>query len=94
VAEKKLITRNERIQNLEALLKDAQTRLEIQNQKFEAQLSSMREKLQEARTNTVDSSWLHSGRIAKPLRGGARTAVAITDEEEEDSDRGKLCITT
>jgi kinesin family protein 5 len=49
VAERKLVARNERIQNLETLLQDAQTKLEIQNQKFDAQLASMREKLQEAR---------------------------------------------
>ena len=33
VAERKLNTRNERITNLEALLNDAQTKLELQNQK-------------------------------------------------------------
>ncbi|KAI6109218.1 kinesin heavy chain [Pisolithus croceorrhizus] len=38
IAERKLMARNERIQNLEALLQDADRRLAVQNQKFEAQL--------------------------------------------------------
>ncbi|KAJ3330044.1 hypothetical protein HDU76_006540 [Blyttiomyces sp. JEL0837] len=77
VAERKLVARNERIQNLETLLQDTQTKLELQNQKFEAQLASMREKLQEARSaNPQPSSWLYSSRIAKPLRGGGANPVA------------------
>ena len=57
VAERNLVARNERIQNLETLLHDAQTKLDLQNQKFEAQLAAMREKLQSARCKCL----LHAG---------------------------------
>ncbi|KAJ1551783.1 hypothetical protein HK096_010041, partial [Nowakowskiella sp. JEL0078] len=79
VHERKLVARNERIQSIEALLMDAQTKLELQNQKFEAQLAAMREKLQEARSQANSggaSAWLYSSRIAKPLRGGGAAPVA------------------
>ena len=49
IAERKLLARNERIQNLETLLQDADRRLAIQNQKFEAQLQSVKERLEQAR---------------------------------------------
>ena len=49
IAERKLLARNERIQNLEALLQDADRRLAVQNQKFEVQLQAVRERLDQAR---------------------------------------------
>lgn len=49
IAERKLLARNERIQNLEALLQDADRRLAIQNQKFEAQLTAVKDRLDQAR---------------------------------------------
>ena len=49
IAERKLLARNERIQNLEALLQDADRRLSIQNQKFEVQLQAVKERLDQAR---------------------------------------------
>ncbi len=49
IAERKLLARNERIQNLEVLLQDADRRLAIQNTKFEAQLNAVRERLDQAR---------------------------------------------
>lgn len=49
IAERKLLARNERIQNLEALLQDADRRLAIQNQKFELQLQAVRDRLEQAR---------------------------------------------
>lgn len=49
IAERKLLARNERIQNLETLLQDADRRLAIQNQKFETQLQSVKERLEQAR---------------------------------------------
>ncbi|KAF7338258.1 Kinesin heavy chain [Mycena venus] len=71
IAERKLLARNERIQNLEALLQDADRRLSVQNQKFEAQLQAVKERLDQARAQkTASSSPLNFGRIAKPLRGG------------------------
>lgn len=49
IAERKLLARNERIQNLEALLQDADRRLAAQNQKFEQQLQAVKERLDQAR---------------------------------------------
>lgn len=49
IAERKLLARNERIQNLEAMLQDADRRLSVQNQKFEAQLQAVKERLDQAR---------------------------------------------
>ncbi|KAI9253013.1 kinesin heavy chain [Sporodiniella umbellata] len=73
VAERKLIARNERIQSLESLLGEAQEKLLHQNQKFDAQLQAVRERLGQARTqksNQPSLPALSLGRIAKPLRGG------------------------
>ncbi|KAM6500506.1 kinesin heavy chain [Amanita muscaria] len=71
IAERKLLARNERIQNLEALLQDADRRLSLQNQKFEAQLQAVKERLDQARAQKAAAgSPLSFGRIAKPLRGG------------------------
>jgi len=71
IAERKLLARNERIQNLEALLQDADRRLAVQNQKFEAQLQAVKERLDQARAQKAAASGpLSFGRIAKPLRGG------------------------
>ncbi|EDR14840.1 kinesin heavy chain [Laccaria bicolor S238N-H82] len=75
IAERKLLARNERIQNLEALLQDADRRLSVQNQKFEAQLQAVKERLDQARAQKAASSPLNFGRIAKPLRGGGGVAV-------------------
>jgi predicted nucleic acid-binding Zn-ribbon protein len=54
-AERKLLARNERIQNLEALLQDADRRLSVQNQKFEAQLQAVKERLDQARGMSVNA---------------------------------------
>ncbi|KAJ3551915.1 hypothetical protein NM688_g4433 [Phlebia brevispora] len=71
IAERKLLARNERIQNLEALLQEADRRLTLSNQKFEAQLQQVKERLDQARAQkAAASSPLSFGRIAKPLRGG------------------------
>ncbi|KIM65288.1 hypothetical protein SCLCIDRAFT_537986 [Scleroderma citrinum Foug A] len=76
IAERKLLARNERIQNLEALLQDADRRLAIQNQKFEAQLQSVKERLEQARAQKASTGpALSFGRIAKPLRGGGGSAA-------------------
>ncbi|CAG8548568.1 5520_t:CDS:10, partial [Ambispora gerdemannii] len=69
IAERKLLARNERIQALEALLQDAQEKLTTQNQKFEAQLQAVRERLEQARSQKTAGMGLGFGRIAKPLRG-------------------------
>ncbi|KAI0737068.1 hypothetical protein BC629DRAFT_1569023, partial [Irpex lacteus] len=92
IAERKLLARNERIQNLETLLQDADRRLAVQNQKFEAQLQQVKDDWirLEVRHMAIDyhrmlnnslaqkaaSSPLSFGRIAKPLRGGGGAAPA------------------
>ncbi|EIM90052.1 kinesin heavy chain [Stereum hirsutum FP-91666 SS1] len=77
IAERKLLARNERIQNLEALLQDADRRLAIQNQKFEAQLTAVKDRLDQARAQkAAATSSLSFGRIAKPLRGGGGAPTA------------------
>ncbi|KAJ4487933.1 kinesin heavy chain [Lentinula aciculospora] len=78
IAERKLLARNERIQNLEALLQDADRRLSVQNQKFDAQLQAVKERLDQARAQKAPSSALNFGRIAKPLRGGGGGAANST----------------
>ncbi|KAG8746935.1 hypothetical protein FRC10_003106 [Ceratobasidium sp. 414] len=74
IAERKLMARTERIQNLEALLQDADRRLAVQNQKFEEQLSAVKDRLEQARTTKTTTSISNFGRIAKPLRGGGGNA--------------------
>ena len=49
VAERKLLARNERIQNLEALLQDADCQLALQNQEFKALLQAVRDRLDQVR---------------------------------------------
>lgn len=60
IAERKLLARNERIQNLETLLQDADRRLAIQNQKFETQLQSVKERLEQARGEVDVTTYLVS----------------------------------
>ncbi|KAI9312759.1 hypothetical protein BX666DRAFT_1824783, partial [Dichotomocladium elegans] len=70
LADRKLAARNERIQNLEDLLEEAKTRLLTQNKKFDQQLHTVRERLEQARSAKSQSGMaLSFGRIAKPLRG-------------------------
>ncbi|CEL51581.1 Kinesin heavy chain OS=Syncephalastrum racemosum PE=2 SV=1 [Rhizoctonia solani AG-1 IB] len=78
IAERKLLARTERIQNLEALLQDADRRLAIQNQKFEEQLTAVKDRLEQARTTKTTTSISNFGRIAKPLRGGGGSAQSTS----------------
>lgn len=73
IAERKLITRNERIQNLEQLLNDADARLSQKNQRYESQIEQFRNRLAEMQAQQ-HSSFNHA-RIAKPLRGGGGAPV-------------------
>jgi len=71
IAERKLLSRSERIQYLEVRLQDADRRLEVENARFQAQLKAVRDRLDEARAQKQQSTTApHFGRIAKPLRGG------------------------
>ncbi|KAI9306121.1 kinesin heavy chain [Cunninghamella echinulata] len=70
VSERKLYTRNERIESLESMLQEAQDNLYSQAQKFEAQLQAVRERLEKMKTQKSQSAMaINFGRIAKPLRG-------------------------
>ncbi|QRW14368.1 kinesin motor domain protein [Ceratobasidium sp. AG-Ba] len=77
IAERKLMARTERIQNLEGLLQDADRRLAVQNQKFEEQLAAVKDRLEQARTTKTTASIANFGRIAKPLRGGGGQSGAL-----------------
>jgi len=83
IAERKLLARNERIQNLESLLQDADRRLALQNQKFETQLQAVKDRLDQARAQkgAVSSPLSFAGRIAKPLRGGGGGVVPRASTE-------------
>lgn len=49
IAERKLMSRNERIGNLETMLTDAQERLDASEASFEKQLQSVRDRLDQSR---------------------------------------------
>ncbi|KAK4057209.1 hypothetical protein OIO90_001704 [Microbotryomycetes sp. JL221] len=87
IAERKLLTRNERIQNLEMLLQDAQEKLNAQNAKFEARLQAVRERLEQAKEQSrpAVNGTLNFGRIAKPLRGGGADAESISVDAKRTS---------
>lgn len=83
IAERKLNARNERIQNLEVLLADAQDKLLQQTNKYDSQMALVRERFEQAKKlSSGGQGGLNSssgmgpggnanfGRIAKPLRGG------------------------
>ncbi|GAA5832586.1 hypothetical protein JCM3766R1_004253 [Sporobolomyces carnicolor] len=78
LADRKLLARNERIQNLEVLLQDANEKLNSQNVKFEAKLQIVRDRLDQAQAQGAgrpgQNQALNFGRIAKPLRGGGGDA--------------------
>jgi hypothetical protein len=60
-------------------LQEAQTRLELQIQKFDSEVTDLREKLVAAKSQEASTgSWLYSSKIAKPMRGG----VASPGDEE------------
>ncbi|CAD6590665.1 MAG: hypothetical protein TREMPRED_005838 [Tremellales sp. Tagirdzhanova-0007] len=68
ITERRLLSRNDRILHLEALLIQADTKLAQKDQKYETQIQVIRERLAEAQAKQ-QTSYNH-GRIAKPLRGG------------------------
>ncbi|EOR00386.1 hypothetical protein E3P92_03481 [Wallemia ichthyophaga] len=77
IAERKLLARSERINNLEHLLQEADKRLVISNAKFEGQLQAVRERLEHARSQKESTNAsINFGRIAKPLRGGGGSGSA------------------
>lgn len=89
IAERKLLARNERIQNLEALLQDADRRLALQNQKFEAQLQAVRDRLDQARGTVFHMSQVpprpriliflpaQKGAVSSPLSFAGRIAKPL-----------------
>lgn len=78
LSEKRLLARNERIQNLETLLQDAQEKLMNTNARFEAQMQVVRERMEQARAQRplmMAGAASLGNRIARPLRGGGGAAV-------------------
>ncbi|CAO3622231.1 unnamed protein product [Cunninghamella echinulata] len=86
VSDRKLYTRNERIESLESMLQEAQDNLYSQAQKFEAQLQAVRERLEKMKTQKSQSAMaINFGRIAKPLRGSGAVVdseISVTDKQE------------
>ena len=79
IAERKLLARNERIQNLEALLQDADRRLSLQNQKFESQLQAVKERLDQARgTCCTRSGYLIA--VSTLFFGSTKNCCVVTPE--------------
>lgn len=67
------MARNERIQNLETFLQDAQDKLNSANARFELQMQAVRERMAQAqaqRTQVMGGALNLGSRIARPLRGG------------------------
>ncbi|GAA6062684.1 hypothetical protein JCM10212_002507 [Sporobolomyces blumeae] len=89
LAERKLLARNERIQNLETLLQDANEKLNEQNVKFEARLQIVRDRLDHAQAQgagrPAQNQALNFGRIAKPLRGGGGEAEHVPATPQRSS---------
>ncbi|KAE8270785.1 hypothetical protein A4X09_0g1538 [Tilletia walkeri] len=77
-AERRLITRNERIQSLEVLLYESQQKLEAENKRYQEQVDAVKARLKaakEVKSNMAGPGGnLNFGRIAKPLRGGGPQA--------------------
>ncbi|KAI8359174.1 hypothetical protein BD560DRAFT_334934, partial [Blakeslea trispora] len=83
LSDRKLLARNERIESLESLLKEAQSKLLTQNEKFESQLQAVRGRLEQARSHKSQGiSMLNLNRIAKPLRGGGAIAERYKELEK------------
>lgn len=80
IAERKLLARNERIQNLEALLQDADRRLSIQNQKFETQLQAVKERLDQARGNSSHVQALHKMSLIKYVPSSTKSRNLLNPE--------------
>ncbi|CAO3589512.1 unnamed protein product [Absidia cylindrospora] len=89
VSERKLVTRNERIQSLESMLQEAQDNLIVQTQKFETNLQTVRGRLELLRSqNSQGAIAKNFGRIAKPLRGNGAVVdseVSATEKQERRS---------
>ncbi|ORZ30468.1 kinesin heavy chain [Catenaria anguillulae PL171] len=85
IAERKLVTRNERIQTLEDMLEETQAKLAAQKLHFEAQLKDLQRKLREqvpAGGMPAPEPWTW-GRIAKPLRGGGAGNISVVDDSAD-----------
>ncbi|WWC85238.1 uncharacterized protein L201_000100 [Kwoniella dendrophila CBS 6074] len=74
--QRKLINRNDRIQNLEAALNNADDRLTKKTMKSEQQIQILKAKL--ADLEAKSSNPYNQGRIAKPLRGGGGQPIPAT----------------
>jgi len=101
IAERKLLTRNDRIQNLESLLHAADQKLTARNQKYEAQLAGIRERLAEGEPASImngrrwtDAQLKRSSRAGMSM--GALQSRCEVEEDRVDMGRAmslrRLCI--
>ncbi len=88
------MARNERIQNLEALLQDADRRLAMQNQKFEAQLQAVKERLDQARGMSCDIaiplSWAETF-VGTSAKGRDVFAIKLWPDRQAAAGRRREC---
>ncbi|KAF9997078.1 hypothetical protein BGZ79_009194, partial [Entomortierella chlamydospora] len=88
LSDRKLTARNERIQSLENLLREAQEKFTSQNMKFENQIHALRERLEQ---RSQKPSFPFGANIAKPIKGGVATIENSTpmDENSPSSPKGQ-----
>lgn len=101
VFERKLNTRNERIESLEKLLYDSQAKFKAQSERFETQFQMLKDRTEyrsrmgRANSNPIElfqelenqsqASQLQFSRIAKPVRGGARAVNGVVSPTSQSS---------
>lgn len=90
IDEKKLAARTERIQALEGVVQTAQEKLLVQQTTHQAELAKYRALLDTMKGKMNAPSAPH-GRIAKPIKGGAKSTAdgsGANDEDEQESSGG------
>ena len=93
IAERKLLTRNDRIQNLESLLHAADQKLTARNQKYEAQLAGMRERLAEGEQSS-EWAWKNISDMQRKRNSRAGTSMdALRSRSEVGEDRVDMEVT-
>ncbi|CAL1704434.1 unnamed protein product [Somion occarium] len=85
LVQKQLVDQNSALKKEAGIAEHADRRLAVQNQKFEAQLQAVKERLEQARAQKAASSPLSFGRIAKPLRGGGGANASVVNTSPNSS---------
>ena len=93
LAEKRLLARNDRIQNLETLLQDSQDKLNSANARFDLQMQAVQEKVARAealaqKNQLMGGAFSLGSRIARPLRGGSNAPDNASEVKVVEGKRG------